>query len=43
MPIFKPIEEDEATGKVKEIFDNIIKFNIVNQIKFKYQRISKKN
>ena len=23
MPIFKPIEEDEATGKVKEIFDEI--------------------
>ena len=23
MPIFKPIEEDEATGKVKEIFEEI--------------------
>ena len=23
MPIFKPIEEDEATAKVKEIFDEI--------------------
>ena len=23
MPIFKPIEEDKATGKVKEIFDEI--------------------
>ena len=25
MPIFKPIEEDEATGKVKEVFDDIKK------------------
>ena len=23
MPIFKPIEENEATGKVKEVFDDI--------------------
>ena len=23
MPIFKPIEEDEATGKVKEVFEEI--------------------
>ena len=25
MPIFKPIEEDEATGKVKEVFNDIKK------------------
>ena len=25
MPIFKPIEENEATGKVKEIYDEIKK------------------
>ena len=23
MPMFKPIEENEATGKVKEVYDDI--------------------
>ena len=32
MPIFKPIEEKEATGKVKEIYDEIKKVRQITEI-----------
>ena len=32
MPIFKPISEKEATGKVKEIFDEIKKIRQITEI-----------
>ena len=32
MPIFKSIEESEATGKVKEIYDEIKKVRKINEI-----------
>ena len=32
MPIFKPIEENEATGKIKEIYDEIKKVRQIAEI-----------
>ena len=32
MPIFKPIEENDATGKVKEIYDEIKKVRQITEI-----------
>ena len=32
MPIFKPIEENEATGKIKEIYDEIKKLRQIAEI-----------
>ena len=32
MPIFKPIEENEATGKIKEIYDEIKKVRQITEI-----------
>ena len=32
MPIFKPIEENEATGKVKEVYEEIKKVRQITEV-----------